>query len=246
MVPGLFADATMWFANVGPLAQEYRVYCIDLPVFGGKSEPGEQAVEGVADYASLFDELRRAYGHDRVSLVGLSYGSWLILALARENPEAVASLVMLDPSESFAKMGFEIAWRGFWSFAFFPNRAKYARFFDWLGGGYSDDQVDVWFEHMLDVIEHGSVGMFDVPQHRVYKPAELTMIDVPVLIMAGGKPILYRDVDAFARAAHSAIPHAEIDIVPGTGHSLNMEKADVINARMITFLRENAFALPID
>jgi pimeloyl-ACP methyl ester carboxylesterase len=239
LMPGLFADATMWYANAGAFSQRYRVYAVDLPVFGGKSEPSATPISSAADYAAWFGELMRHFGHERTAVAGLSYGSWLSLALAREMPGAIDAVAMLDPSESFAKMDGGIAWKGFWSFAVFPNRAKYTSFFKWLGGGYSDPEVDVWFEHMLDVIEYGSVGMFDVPQHRVYKPEELSMVRMPVLVMAGGKPILYKDPGKLAEAARRALPHAEVEIVPGTGHSLNTEKATEVNARVMRFLAEN-------
>lgn len=239
LLPGLFADATMWFANAGTFSQRYRVYAVDLPVFGGKSEVSETPIASVGDYATWFGRIMHCFGHESAAVAGLSYGSWLSLALAREMPDAIAALAMLDPSETFARMDGGIAWKGFWSFVFFPNRAKYARFFAWLGGGYRDSDVDVWFEHMLDVIEHGSVGMFDVPQHRVYTPEELSMVRVPVLVMAGGKPILYKDPRKLAKTAQHALPQAEVEIVPGTGHSLNMERAREVNARVMRFLAEN-------
>lgn len=238
LMPGLFADATMWYANVGPLAEEYRVYCPDLIVFGGKGEPSGKTVADTADYVSWFTALLDHYGIEKTAVGGLSYGSWLSLALAREIPSAVSAVVMLDPSETFVKMDGGIAWKGFWSFAVFPNRSKYTKFFDWLGGGYSDPSMDIWFEHMLDVIEHGSVGMFDIPQHRIYTAEELTMVTMPVLVMAGGKPILYKDPAKFAAAAAAALPHAAIEIVPDTGHSMNVEKAAEVNARVLRFLRD--------
>jgi pimeloyl-ACP methyl ester carboxylesterase len=239
LMPGLFSDATMWYANVGALAEHYRVYALDLLTFAGKSAPSERRIEAVADYVAWFEEVMQHYGHHQAAVAGLSYGSWLSLALAREIPSRIAAVVMLDPSETFSKMDGGIAWKGFWTFAFFPSRKKYTDFFDWLGGGYSDPQMEIWFEHLLDVIEYSAVGMFGVPQHRVYPREELSMVKMPVLIMAGGKPIVYKDPRAFAAAAAQALPHAEIDIVPGTGHSLNVEKADVVNARMVQFLSAN-------
>jgi len=239
LIPGLFSDATMWYPNVGAFAEQYRVYSLDLTTFGGKSEPSARPITDVDDYVAWFKALMDHYDHGMVSVAGLSYGSWLSLALAREIPESIAAVIMLDPSETFVKMDGGIAWKGFWSFAVFPNRTKYAKFFDWLGGGYIDPQMEIWFEHMLDVIEYGSVSMFDVPQHRIYSVEELTMVTMPVLVMAGGKPILYKDPQKFAAAAARALPHAEIEIVPGTGHSLNAEKAEQVNARMTRFLSEN-------
>ena len=236
LLPGLFADATMWYPNAGAFAGDYRVYSVDLPVFGGKSEPGDHRIAGVADYAQWFRELIGRLGHGRVAVAGLSYGSWLCLALARELPDAITAVAMLDPSETFAKMDGGIAWRGLWTFALFPTRAKYTRFFTWLGGGYRDPAMDIWFEHMLDVIQYGAVGMFDVPQHRVYTAPELAMVTMPVLVVAGGKPILYKHPNHLAAAARRALPHAQVEIVPDTGHSLNAEKADVVNARVLQFL----------
>ncbi len=236
LLPGLFGDATMWYANAGAMAERYRVIAVDLPVYGGKSEPSEVPITGVDDYSRWFAELLDNAGYERAAVMGLSYGSWLSLALAREVPDRISAVVMLDPSETFAKMRASMMWKGIRYFVLFPNRTKYGRFFEWMGGGYSDYRTDIWMEHMLDVIEYGSVAMMDVPQHRVYTPEELTMVTMPVLVLAGGKPIIYRDPEAFAAAAAAALPHAEIGIVPDTGHSLHVEKADDMNERIIRFL----------
>jgi len=239
LLPGLFADASMWFANAAHLAQAYRVYAVDLPVFGGKSEPSEKKIDDISDYTAWFTALLEHYGYSSTAAAGLSYGSWLALALARELPGRISALIMLDPSETFAKMRSAMFWKGFRYFVFFPNRKKYTKFFDWMGGGYSDPEVDIWFEHMLDVIEYGSVGMMDVPQHRVYGPEELQMVNMPILVLAGAKPIIYKDPVEFAVAAAKALPHAEIELIPDTGHSLNMEKSDQVNSRVLRFLKEN-------
>ena len=237
LIPGLFADATMWYANVGPLAEHYRVYCPDMITYGGKSEPGGQQVETIEDYRTWFRQILDHFGHDQVTVGGLSYGSWLALALAREMPETIEAVIMLDPSETFVKMDGGIAWKGFWNFVFFPSRTKYTRFMNWLSGGYSDPQCDVWGEHMIDVIEYGSVGMFDIPQHRIYHREDLEKVTMPVLVVAGGKPIVYKDPHELAAAARTALPQAQVEIVPDTGHSLNVEKADEVNAIMLQFLQ---------
>jgi len=144
--------------------------------------------------------------------------------------------MLLDPSETFMPMNGGIAWKGFKAFMFFPNREKYRKFFDWLGGGYSDEKMNVWFEHMLDVIEFGSTKMTDVPMHRIYKQEELTMINIPVLVMAGGKPILYKDPQVFRASVLKALPHAKVVIIEGAGHGLNMERPEEVNKEMIEFL----------
>ena len=239
LFPGLFADATMWYANAGALAERYRVYAVDLPVYGGKSEPSGKAISDISDYSTWFQSLLSHYGYDSTAVAGLSYGSWLALALAREIPESISAAIMLDPSETFTKMSGIMVWQGFRYFMLFPNRNKYKKFFSWIGGGFSDEKTEIWLEHMIDVIDYGTVGMMDVPQHRVYAPEELEMVDMPVLILAGGKPIIYNDPEVFAIAAKTALPQAQIELIEDTGHSLNVEKPGEVNTRMLAFLDEN-------
>ena len=236
ILPGLFGDASMWFPNVAALSKHYKVFTLDMPNYGGKSQPHGKAVAKFNDYNIWFNQIIEHYNFDSVSVMGVSYSSWLTLSLARELPNSISSIVLLDPSETFMPMNGGIAWKGFKYFMFFPNRIKYAKFLDWLGGGYSNKQMDIWTEHMLDIIEFGSTKMFDVPQHRIYEPQELTMIKIPVLIMAGGKPILYDDPEVFKSNAQKALPYAEVIIVPDAGHGLNMEKPDYVNNKIIEFL----------
>jgi len=61
------------------------------------------------------------------------------------------------------------------------------------------------------------------------------------LVMVGGKPILYDSPDEFRNKVITAIPHAEVVIVPETGHGLNMEKPEEVNSKIIEFLAKNEF-----
>lgn len=239
LIPGLFGDATMWYANMGELSGHFKVYALDMPNYGGKSQPSGKEILDILDYKIWFSQIMDHYHLTHASIIGVSYSSWLALALSREMPEKISTLVLLDPSETFMSMNGGIVWKGFTSFMLFPNRNKYSKFLDWLGGGYTDSSMTIWREHMLDVMEYGSTKMFDIPQHRSYSSDELTMVNMPVLILAGGKPILYKDPKEFRAAALNSLPHAEVVIVEGSGHGLNMEKPAEVNSRIIAFINEN-------
>jgi pimeloyl-ACP methyl ester carboxylesterase len=236
LFPGLFADATMWYANSAALSEKYRVYALDMINYGGKSEPSEKPVRNIQDYKEWFTEILDHYSYKKTAVAGLSYGSFVALSLSREMPETIEALVLLDPSETFMPMDGGIAWRGFWAFVFFPNRAKYLEFFDWMGGGYTDPDMEIWAEHLLNVVEYGSLKMNELPMHGVYKPEELETVTMDVLILCGGKPIVYKDPKQFVINARNALPHAEIELVPDTGHGLNMEKPEIVNGRILEFL----------
>ncbi|PLX24257.1 MAG: hypothetical protein C0599_02540 [Salinivirgaceae bacterium] len=240
LIPGLFADATMWCDNAGELSKHFRVIALDMPNYGGKSQPENKAVTELNDYKKWFTQVLDHYEISQTPVAGLSYGSWLALALAREMPDRISQIVLLDPSETFMPMNGGIAWKGFKYFMFFPNRNKYERFFDWMGGGFTNEKIEIWMEHMLDVIEFGSVGMFDIPQHRIYEKEELTTVKMPVLIMVGGKPILYDNPEEFKVKASSVLPHAEIIIVENAGHGLNAEKPEIVNQHIIDFIKKNS------
>ena len=59
---------------------------------------------------------------------------------------------------------------------------------------------------------------------------------MPVLIMAGGKPILYKNLEEFKANALHALPRSKVEIIPDAGHGLNMEKPEVVNQKIIGFL----------
>lgn len=239
LIPGLYADATMWYANIASLSEHYRVFALDMINYGGLGKPSGRKIKSFDDYGDWFVELLDHYGYERVAIGGLSYGGALSLHFAGTMKDRIAAVILLDPAESFIPMDGGIAWRGMWAFGIFPSRKKYSDFFDWIGGGYTDAKMDIWFEHLLDVIEYGTLTIWNLPPTRIYTREELRAIGMPVLVLAGGKPILYRDPVAFASAAMRSLPQAWVDIVPGTGHGLNMEKPEYVNGVMLRFLREN-------
>lgn len=68
------------------------VYNVDFPGFGKSTEPGE--VWGVADYASLIEELCRVEHIENPVLVGHSFGGRVAIVLASRNP--VGKVVLVD------------------------------------------------------------------------------------------------------------------------------------------------------
>ena len=56
-MPGLFADATMWYAQVPAFAEKYRCICPDQMTYGGKSEPAGRAIRNIGDYTAWLQEL---------------------------------------------------------------------------------------------------------------------------------------------------------------------------------------------
>lgn len=239
LLPGLFCDATMWYPNIEELTKEYKVYAVDSLVYGGKSILSDKKIENSMDYAAWFISVLNHYNYSKTAIAGLSYSGWLSIALAKEIPEKISAMVVLDPSTTFMKMDGGIGWRGFWAFVFFPTQKKKDNFFDWLGGGYMDKDMEIWFAHMMNVVNYGNVTNDKVPQHMTYTKEDLQHVNTPTMVLIGGKKILYKDPNKLAQKAKDALPHAEVEVVDDAGHSINIEKAEYVNSRMLSFLNNN-------
>src|SRR5258708_7458939 len=87
-------DGRMWLAQKDELAGSVRVIVPDLRGFGRSAElaPAHSMGEYADDVAALLDTL----GIDRATIVGLSMGGYIALALARLHPHRLSRLGLAD------------------------------------------------------------------------------------------------------------------------------------------------------
>lgn len=107
---GLAMDnLSSWYYTVAnPVARDSEVILYDLRGHGmsDRTPTGYTLKDGVADLAALLDVLGV---HHRVYLAGNSYGGLLALAFAREYPERVAGLVLVEAHFPSASWGEQVA-----------------------------------------------------------------------------------------------------------------------------------------
>jgi pimeloyl-ACP methyl ester carboxylesterase len=113
LVHGFTGSRDDWREVLPRLAARGRTLAPDLRGHGGSSNPGESAAYSldqlVADVAGLLDTLELP----RIDLLGHSMGGMVALRLALDQPERVASLVLMDtaaePIAEGARRFFEVA-----------------------------------------------------------------------------------------------------------------------------------------
>jgi haloacetate dehalogenase len=91
----------MWHRVAPVLAREFTVVCPDLRGYGDSSKPETQrdhAQQSKRAMARDQVELMRALGHARFGLVGHDRGGRVAHRLARDHPDAVSRLAVLDIS----------------------------------------------------------------------------------------------------------------------------------------------------
>lgn len=93
-VHGGAADGRIWTPQLDALSDEFTVIAWDEPGAGASADIPDQF--GLSDYADCLAGLIRALGASPTSLVGLSWGTTVILELHRRHPAVIRSMVLAD------------------------------------------------------------------------------------------------------------------------------------------------------
>src|SRR5215467_1420133 len=92
---GFGLDHRMWEKQTTALRDHFAIINFDLRGFGKSAIPNEgSSYSHEEDYLSIL----RHYGFDRAHVVGLSMGGRFALRCAMSCPQAVSSLILLDPA----------------------------------------------------------------------------------------------------------------------------------------------------
>jgi pimeloyl-ACP methyl ester carboxylesterase len=230
LLPAMACTATMWYATVPALSTEFRCYAVDFPSDMGLSaldNPPANRMDCVAWLRELLDGL----GIVKASFVGASYGSFLALNYAIAEPARVKKIALSSPAAGIVRLGMLFYARVFLSFLL-PGRSAgdriMARLFD---GRFPLDNP---------VIRQLLVGIKTLKPHikvypMVFTDSELAGIPAPLYLILGEKEVCYNPWSA-AKRLQRVMPTASVEIVPGAGHLLVMERPDFVNQRLLAFL----------
>ena len=230
LLPGFGANSTMWFPNIAALSSQFRVYAVDTNGQPGKSLPDLSLT--AANSAGWIAEVMDGLGLEKAALAGLSLGGWLSLNFAIRNPGRADRAVLIDPAASFAPMSPVWFLHSLFPFMIHPTRPGLIKYFDWMSRGYKVDPN--WGELMLQ----GILNTRPQPPIRAtaFSKRELRSVRVPVLVLIGGRSVIYDPRRALQRA--QLIPGVQAEIVENASHTMNAEAADYVNARMLDFLKQ--------
>jgi pimeloyl-ACP methyl ester carboxylesterase len=224
----------------------------------GNSEPA-RTEEGATVEAAV-DDMRRvmdAAGIERATLLGFSFGAQLIVEAWRTMPERIAGLVpILGPFEKtfepflppvvgplfwqlFERYGPEIAdpLLGFCYWASqFPLTWQLVKALGYIGDPVEFEEMQPFFEHVGRV--HGRTwAHLGISAHNHSAADLLGEIDVPTLIVSGGKDLLAPA--ELGRRMQSKMPHAELHVVPEASHAGLLGRREEIEGRVEAFLRDH-------
>lgn len=206
----------------------------DLPGFG-RSSPAEELT--IADYARLLQHLLTSLGVDKAIVAGLSMGGYIALALARNAPELVSGLILIDtretPDTDEARKGRyasieKVEQEG-------TRPVIEAMLPKMLTKSAPQDVVDMVQRIMSASTPEGVTSALQAMAERDSAADLLPKLGIPVLIVVGEEDTLTPPSDSERMAA--AIPNAKLVKIAGAAHLSNLEQPAAFNAAVSQFLR---------
>jgi pimeloyl-ACP methyl ester carboxylesterase len=236
LIHGGMLDCRMWDEQFELLAKTHRVLRYDASAHGKSTLPPDV----YWDFADL-RELMNQLGIERAVLVGLSLGGKVAIDLALENPERVQAIVAVSSGLSGYRFTSDFylehrdamiqAWR---AGDFDAVVEAFQR--SWTDGPQrAPEEVDPEVREKVRMmarngIEHAMEGrMIDPP--AIDRLDELTL---PMLMVVGELDL--PGIHEIAEMVVAANPNAELVVVPGVAHMVNLEASERFNELLLGYL----------
>jgi pimeloyl-ACP methyl ester carboxylesterase len=244
LLHGGWSDGRAWRPQLDGLADRFDVIAWDAPGCGGSDDPAGAMT--MADYADELAALVGELGVEAAHLCGLSWGGGLALAVWERHPELVRSLILV---------GAYAGWKGSLPPDEVEARVRRVRSeagrppAEWMDGylpGFFAGPAPAESLELVRtmMVESRPTGM--LPMLTAFAEADLTTvlptIAVPALLLWGERD-QRSPLATVAEALRSAIPTAELVVLPGVGHEANLEAPDAFNTEVRRFLETSGATL---
>ncbi|MFJ3877944.1 alpha/beta fold hydrolase [Streptomyces sp. NPDC090077] len=230
------ADHRMWDDVVSALAERYTVVRYDLRGFG-ESAPPTAPYRDTDDLLRLLDHL----GHDRVRLVGASWGGRVALDFTLAHPERVHSLALFSaPWPGYAWSAEMHAYDGAETAALAAGDADTATQINldmWLRGP-AREWVDVAVglaDRVREPMRTSLINMAARDEHAEgVERRELATVSVPTLVGVGKLDVA--DFQDIAQRYAAEIPGATLVEFPTAAHLIALDAPAELVAQLAPFL----------
>ena len=223
-------SATQWYLQAQDLGARHPLIAVDIMGDIGLSSqtaPLRTRTDAADWLAAVLDGLaiRQAI------LVGSSFGGFLSTNLAALRSSYVQSLVLLAPAaaiQPFRPLANLMIRTG--SLVPLPWTVK-PGLRGMMGGALPDARIVAQMELGVAGFRYDRSGIYpsELPD------PELSGLSCPTLVLLGDREKIY-DPGRAAERVRRLMPNARVEIVPGLGHLLGMQRPDLINPRILDFI----------
>jgi len=239
LLHGALSDSREWRRQLDGLSDDFTVVAWDAPGCGRSSDPPESF--RLPDYADCLMAFIQEIGIERPHVLGLSFGSGLVLEFYRRYPAIPRKLVLASAYAGWAgslppevvderlEMALNDSEKP-------PQQLVDAMIPSLFSGSASDELIGEIVAIMSGFHPAGMRAMA-----RAFAEADLRdvlpYIDLPTLLLYGEDD--KRSSLDIARQLHTSIPTSTLVVIPGVGHQMNMEAPEAFNVAVRDFLSSN-------
>jgi 2-hydroxy-6-oxo-octa-2,4-dienoate hydrolase len=235
--PGVSAHAN-WRLTIPTLAQQFRVYALDMVGFGFTERPA-QIDYNLQTWTDQLIGFLDALGIERASLVGNSFGGAIVLHAADQHPQRVNRLVLMGsvgvPFPITA--GLDAVW------GYEPSLESMSEIMDYFAYNkdlLTGDLAQVRFEASTAPGFHESyAAMFPAPRQRwvdalVTPDESIAALRHQTLVVHGREDRVIPLANAYRLL--DLIPAAQLHVFGHCGHWTQIEKSAAFNDMVLRFL----------
>lgn len=233
LMHGTAASSISWDPLVPLLTGSHHVIRIDLLGCGRSAKPGGGNYALPAQGRRVAEVLDRL-GVESAVVVGHSSGGLVATALTEQRPDLVAALVLIDTGPGMDALIAQET--GAIDPSQWPPSDELLRRF--ASTGFSREGFEVP-QHFLDEVREMNFGVFAMVMRA---PADyLVQQTAPDRLKVLGKPLLVifgeqdRRWDPASAADYRVVPGAVVEMLPGVGHSPNLEDPPSVAAPLLAF-----------
>lgn len=231
LLPGRNGCTPMFDSNLAPLLALRTVFCIDLLGDAGLSVQF-RPIRTAADQAQWLDETLAGLGLHRAHLLGVSIGGWTAVNCAVHRPDRIASLTLLDPVQTFARVKVTpLLASAILVVPGMPQRWR-DRVLRWISGGADLAQAGP-VAALIDAAAKDFAVHTTAP--RLFTEGQLRSLQMPVLALLAGRSVMH-DPHRAARRARALLLQGQVEIWPAASHAINGEYPQEIADRLSRFL----------
>ncbi|WP_017599510.1 alpha/beta fold hydrolase [Nocardiopsis lucentensis] len=211
LLHGSGANTTAWRDDAAVLARGSRVHCVDLVGEPGLSAPSRPPLDSDA-LAAWLDEVLDGLGVTATALVGMSLGGWVALDYTDRRPERVRRLGLLCPGGVGRRRTERILGTMLLGLLVPGGRRRSVRAMTGLR--------DPEHREVLDAVQLTFSGFRPRTEPLpVFSDGALRRLTVPVRLIVGDRDAMF-DSRRTVRRIRACAPHAQVSVLPGTGHAI--------------------------
>ena len=232
LLHGMSASSTMWYPNAKALAEDYRLFAVDLLIEPGKSYKNAD-LENLDEVITWYQEILWALKLDSYHLIGTSRGGWLATSLAMNSKRDIRSMILLGPVQTFEWIPPSKGMLKNILNVFYSKEKRVDRSLEAFSA--DPNKLDENYVDQYRIAnENDTLNKFLI-QMKPFSNDDLQTLKMPVLVLVG-------DDDMFStqktiKITEKHLPRGKGEIISNAGHFLTVDQAQVVNEKMLNFLR---------